>query len=65
MQPGFPPVCQHTAYVFRHVLQIPFIHKPVDLAGFFVALVRGVRVVHDADEAYAPEREQPVYVFFH
>ena len=50
------------ADVIRHILQIPFVDKPVDLPGFFVAPGRGVGIVHNADKPDPPQREQAVNV---
>ena len=57
MESVFPPVFQNATDVIRHILQVPLVHKPVDLAGLFVALVGGVGIVHDADKANAPNGE--------
>lgn len=54
MKPVDAAVGQDASDIIRHILQIPFVHKAVDLAGFFVSLVGGIRIVHDADEADAP-----------
>lgn len=48
-----------------HILKIPFVDKPVDLPGFFVALIRGVGIVNNADKADAPNREQAVNVLLY
>ena len=61
----YTPVRQDASDIIRHILKIPFVHKPVDLTGFFVALIGGVRIVHDADKADAPDRKQSVNVLFY
>ena len=60
-----PPVGEDAADVLRHILQIPLVHQSVDLPGLLVALVGGVGVVHDADKADAPNREEAVDVLFY
>ena len=60
-----PPVGEDAADVLRHILQIPLVHQPVDLPGLLIALVGGVGVVHDADKADAPNREEAVDVLFY
>ncbi len=59
------PVYQNAADVFGHILQVSFVDKPVDLAGFLVALIGRVRIVHDADKANVPERKEPMDIFSH
>ena len=39
MKAAFAAAGQHSPDIFRHILQIPFIDKAVDLAGLFVPLV--------------------------
>lgn len=39
MKAAFAAVGQHGPDVFRHILQIPFVDKAVDLAGLFVSLI--------------------------
>ena len=65
MKPVLPPAGQHASDVFRHIFQIPFIDKPIDLAGLFIAFVRGIGVVDNADKPNAPQREQAVYIPFY
>ena len=62
---AFPAVGQHGTDIFRHILQIPFVDQPVDLAGLLVAPVGCIRVVNQTDKADPPKREQPVDVLFH
>ena len=59
------PVGEDAADVLRHILQIPLVHQPVDLPGLLIALVGGVGVVHDADKADTPNREEAVDVLFY
>ena len=61
----FPSIGENAADVFRHILQVPLVDQAVDLPGLFVALIGGVGVVHDADKADAPEREEAVDILFH
>ena len=65
MKALFPAIGEDAANIVGHVLQIPFVYQTIDLAGFFVPLVVGVRIVHNADETDSPQREKPVYVLFH
>ena len=57
MKPVDSSACQDASNVVRHILQIPFVDKPIDLTGFFVALVGGIGIIHNADKADTPERE--------
>ena len=61
----YTPVRQDASDIIRHILKIPFVDKPVDLPGFFVALIRGVGIVNNADKADAPNREQAVNVLLY
>ena len=65
MKALFPAIGEDAANIVGHVLQIPFVYQTIDLAGFFVPLVVGIRIVHNADETDSPQREKPVYVLFH
>ena len=65
MKALFPAIGEDAANIVGHVLQIPFVYQAVDLAGFFVPLIVGVRIVHNADETDSPQREKTVYVFFY
>ena len=65
VKPVYAPVGQDASDVIRHILKIPFVDKPVDLPGFFVALIRGVGIVNNADKTDAPNREQAVNVLLY
>ena len=65
MVPFSAKVIKGTLDVFRHIFEIPFIYKSVDLPGFFVAFNRCIRSVDHADEPDTPNREEAVDVFFH
>lgn len=60
-----PPVRKDAANILGHVLQIPLVYKPVDLAGLFVSLVGCIRIVHNTDEPDAPDGKQTVDVLLH
>lgn len=53
------------ADVLGQVLQIPFIDKTVDLAGFFVSFYLCVSIVGHSDESDPPDGEQAVNVLLH
>ena len=65
VQPKTPSAVQYALYALGHVLEIPLVHEAVYLARLFVARVVGIAVVRYAYEAYAPNGEQAVYVFFY
>ena len=65
MVPFSAKVIKGTLDVFRHIFEIPFIYKSVDLPGFFVAFNRCIRSVDHADEPDTPNWEETVDVFFH
>ena len=56
---------ENTADIVGHIFQVPFIHQPVDLTGFFVSLVGGVSIVDNAHKANPPNREQTMNVLFY
>ena len=63
---SFPAfVGQYGTDVIGQILQIPLIDKAIDLAAFFVRLVRSVHMVHDGNEANAPFNKFPMQIFFH
>ena len=61
---AFSAAREDAADVVRHIFEVPLVDQTVDLARLFVALVRGVGVVYDADEADAPDGEQAMDVLF-
>ena len=63
--PGAAFLCKDCPDVFRQVLQIPFVDKPVDLAGLFAAAQRRIHMVDDRNETNSPHRKKPVDIFFH
>ena len=65
MESVYTPVRQDASDIIRHILKIPFVDKPVDLPGFFVALIRGVGIVNNTDKTDAPNREQAVNVLLY
>lgn len=63
---ALPPLqVEHHTDVLGQILQIPFVHQAVDLAGLLVAFHLGVGVVCHSDEADAPDGEQAVDVLLH
>ena len=60
-----PPVRKDAANILGHVLQIPLVYKPVDLAGLFISLVGCIRIVHNTDEPDTPDGKQTVDVLLH
>lgn len=65
MKALFPAVGEDAADIIRHIFQVPLVYQAIDLAGFFVPLVVGISIIHNADETDSPQREKPVYVLFY
>ena len=58
-----PPVRKDAANILGHVLQIPLVYKPVDLAGLFVSLVGCIRVIYNTDERI-PQMGNKPWMYF-
>ena len=63
--PRLPLVGEYRADVGGQVFQIPLVDEAVDLPAFLAGGVGGVHMVHHRNEPDAPQRKQPVQVFFH
>ena len=65
MEAVLPPVGEDAADIFRHILQIPFVHKSIYLAGFFIAFVRCIGIIDNTNKTYTPNWKQTVNILFH
>ena len=52
-------------YIFRNVLTVPFINKPVYLSCFFAIFIHRISVINYTYKPYAPYRQKIMYVFFY
>ena len=64
-QPLFPLVVKHRADIGGQIFQIPFVDQAVDLSGFLVRGIVGIRMVYHRNEADAPLHELSVQILFH
>ena len=65
MQTVDTAVGQYAANVIRHIFQIPFVYKTVDLTWFLVALIVRIRIIYNADKTDTPDGKQTVDILFH